>query len=217
MKKKILSVLSDGLLSGIMLCIGCAVSISVDSRPLGAFLFSIGLFAIIKLKFALFTGKAGYMVVNPPSYIGEVALTLVGNICGAALGGFLLNLTRFGDKFSQTAAETMSVKFADSFFSTFVLAVFCGILMFVAVEGNRKALAKGDSTGSLFAVVMPIMVFILSGFNHCVADLCNFFISRCSSAGDAPLYFTGVILGNAVGCMLIPFVKKLSLEKLNDD
>ncbi len=217
MKKKILSVLSDGLLSGIMLCIGCAVSISVDSRPLGAFLFSIGLFAIIKLKFALFTGKAGYMVVNPPSYIGEVALTLVGNICGAALGGFLLNLTRFGDKFSQTAAETMSVKFADSFLSTFVLAVFCGILMFVAVEGNRKALAKGDSTGSLFAVVMPIMVFILSGFNHCVADLCNFFISRCSSAGDAPLYFTGVILGNAVGCMLIPFVKKLSLEKLNDD
>lgn len=217
MKKKILSVLSDGLLSGIMLCIGCAVSISVDSRPLGAFLFSIGLFAIIKLRFALFTGKAGYMVVNPPSYIGEVALTLVGNICGAALGGFLLNLTRFGDKFSQTAAETMSVKFADSFLSTFVLAVFCGILMFVAVEGNRKALAKGDSTGSLFAVVMPIMVFILSGFNHCVADLCNFFISRCSSAGDAPLYFTGVILGNAVGCMLIPFVKKLSLEKLNDD
>lgn len=217
MKKKILSVLSDGLLSGIMLCIGCAVSISVDSRPLGAFLFSIGLFAIIKLKFALFTGKAGYMVVNPPSYIGEVALTLVGNICGAALGGFLLNLTRFGDKFSQTAAETISVKFADSFLSTFVLAVFCGILMFVAVEGNRKALAKGDSTGSLFAVVMPIMVFILSGFNHCVADLCYFFISRCSSAGDAPLYFTGVILGNAVGCMLIPFVKKLSLEKLNDD
>lgn len=217
MKKKVLSVLSDGLLSGIMLCIGCAVSISADSRPLGAFLFSLGLFAIIKLKFALFTGKAGYMVVNPPSYIGEVALTLVGNICGAALGGFLLNLTRFGEKFSQAAAETMSAKLGDSFLSTFVLAIFCGILMFVAVEGNRKASVKGDSAGALFAVVLPLMVFIISGFNHCVADLCYFFISRCSRAGEAPLYFTGVILGNAVGCMVIPFVKKLSLNKLSDD
>ena len=60
MGKKIISFLSDGILSGIFLCVGCCVSMSVESKPLGAFLFSLGLCAIIVFKFGLFTGKAGY-------------------------------------------------------------------------------------------------------------------------------------------------------------
>ena len=64
MGKKIISFLSDGILSGIFLCVGCCVSMSVESKPLGAFLFSLGLCAIIVFKFGLFTGKAGYMAVN---------------------------------------------------------------------------------------------------------------------------------------------------------
>ena len=41
MGKKIISFLSDGILSGIFLCVGCCVSMSVESKPLGAFLFSL--------------------------------------------------------------------------------------------------------------------------------------------------------------------------------
>ena len=46
MGKKIISFLSDGILSGIFLCVGCCVSMSVESKPLGAFLFSLGLCAL---------------------------------------------------------------------------------------------------------------------------------------------------------------------------
>ena len=79
MGKKIISFLSDGILSGIFLCVGCCVSMSVESKPLGAFLFSLGLCAIIVFKFGLFTGKAGYMAVKALSYVPEVVLTFIGN------------------------------------------------------------------------------------------------------------------------------------------
>ena len=143
MGKKIISFLSDGILSGIFLCVGCCVSMSVESKPLGAFLFSLGLCAIIVFKFGLFTGKAGYMAVKPLSYVPEVVLTFIGNATGAAIGGFLLNLTRLEATLSEKAAAITATKFADSPLSIFVLAVFCGILMFTAVHGQyQRVFAK---------------------------------------------------------------------------
>lgn len=210
MKNRYAALAADGILAGVMLCIGCAVNLSVETRALGAFLFSLGLFAVIRLKFGLYTGKAGYMAVRPLSYIAEVLLTLAGNIAGAAIGGGLLNATRFADRFSAGAAEALAPKLADTYPGMFVLAFFCGILMFIAVEGNRRASEKGDSAGGLFLVVVPVMVFILSGFNHSIADLSYFFISGCAGAASAAPYFVLVILGNAAGCMFVPFLKRLT-------
>ena len=212
--KKIISIIANGIMSGIFLCAGCTVNIMSDSKVLGAFLFSIGLFAIIRFGFALYTGKAGYMAMKPPSYIGEVAVTLVGNGIGAVMGGTLLNLTKLGPILSEKAAAIVDAKFADSPLSIFVLAIFCGIMMFTAVEGNRRSMEKNDTVGALFVVVLPVMVFILCGFNHCVADLSYFCISRFAHAVGAPMYFLCAIFGNALGCMTIPLIKKLAREKL---
>lgn len=214
MKKKVISFLADGVLSGIFLCVGCCVSMSVDSKPLGAFLFSLGLCAIIIFKFGLFTGKAGYMAVKPPSYIGEVALTFAGNATGAAIGGFLLNLTKLGLNLSEKAAAVTATKFADTPISIFVLAIVCGILMFTAVDGNKRACEEGNNVMGLFLVVLPVMVFIMCGFNHCIADTCYFFISRCANASGALKYFVCAVLGNAIGCMFIPMMKKLSINNI---
>lgn len=41
-KNKWLSFLADGMLSGLMIGIGCVVSMSCENRYLGAFLFSLG-------------------------------------------------------------------------------------------------------------------------------------------------------------------------------
>lgn len=212
--KKLISFIVDGIMSGIFLCIGCAVYMSAESKAVGAVLFGLGLFAIINFKFGLYTGKAGYMAIRPPSYIIEVIFTILGNAIGAAIGGTLLGLTRFGGALSEKAADIISAKFADSPLSIFVLAVFCGVLMFTAVEGNRKLAEKGDYVGALFIAIVPVMVFIICGFNHCVADMAYFFISGCAGAESAAVYFIFVILGNALGCMLIPLIKKLSINSL---
>lgn len=45
-KNKWLSFLADGMLSGLMIGIGCVVSMSCENRYLGAFLFSLGCSAL---------------------------------------------------------------------------------------------------------------------------------------------------------------------------
>lgn len=56
-KNKWLSFLADGMLSGLMIGIGCVVSMSCENRYLGAFLFSLGLFCIVQFQYGLYTGK----------------------------------------------------------------------------------------------------------------------------------------------------------------
>ncbi len=214
MKNKYISFFADSIVSGILLCIGCAVNLSVNSPIAGAFLFSLGLFAIISLKLGLYTGKAGYMAMRPLSYVGEVIITLFGNIVGASIGGGLLSLTKLGKSICSGAAQIVLTKSFDSPLSIAVMAFFCGILMFIAVEGNRRETEKGNFIGALFVMVMPVMVFILCGFNHSIADFSYFFISRCAYAYKFIPYVVIVIFGNACGCMLIPIIKKLSINPL---
>lgn len=209
--KKTVSFIADGILAGFILCVSCAVNMTAGS-PLGAFLFSLGLFAIITFKFGLYTGKAGYMAVNPPSYIPEVALTLLGNFAGTAIGGTLLRFTRFGADLTESAVKIMSAKAGDSVLSVFLLAFFCGVLMYIAVDGSKRLREEKNFTGALFVVVMPIFVFITCGFNHSIADMGYFFLSGCSGGVKSLVYLLIVVLGNAVGCMFIPLVKKLSLN-----
>ena len=222
-KNRWLSFWVDGMLSGLMIGIGGIVNLSCENRYLGAFLFSLGLFSIVQFGYGLYTGKVGYIVNRDKAYIGETFFTLLANAVGAALTAGLILLTRFSQNTAVTgldltlmerAQASMSAKCSDSLLSSLVLAFFCGLLMFTAVEGHRRCAAKGNFVGGLFLVVMPIMVFILSGFNHCVADVFYYFLAGCPDVPRALLYFLTVIIGNALGGMLIPFLKKFSNQPL---
>lgn len=208
-KNQCISYIVNAIPSGILLCIGCAVAMSVESKIIGAFLFSLGLFLIIRFGFGLYTGKAGYIATKPPLYLLEVIFTLIGNTIGTALGGTLLYFTRFGASLSEKASAIMDAKMIDNPVSMFILAIFCGILMYSAVEGSKRAAQNRDYISGLFTIVIPVMVFIICGFNHCIADMGYFFISGCQGMGTAPLYFAVVILGNALGCNIIPLFEKL--------
>lgn len=213
MFKRIVSFTVDGFMAGLLLSICCAVNISAGNNFAGAFLFSLGLFAIMELHLGLYTGKVGYLVVKQPKYAGEVTITLIANTVGAFLGGKLLSLTRFGDELAAAADGIVAGKFYDSPVSMFLLSMFCGILIFIAVEGDKKCTKADDHVGALFTTLIPVMIFIICGFNHSIADMGYFAMSRFAYADKAILYFTVVILGNGVGCMIIPIMKKFSMNK----
>lgn len=222
-KNKWLSFWMDGMLSGLMIGIGGIVSQSCENRYLGAFLFSLGLFCIVQFQYGLYTGKVGYILDRDRAYLGETFFTLLANAVGAALTAGLVLLTRFAEKtpvqgmdlaLMERAQNAMQAKLGDSLLSSFILAVFCGILMFTAVEGSRRCAEKKNFVGGIFVVVTPIMVFILSGFNHCVADFFTYFLAGCPNPMRALLYFPMVILGNMVGGVLIPFFKRFSRNPL---
>lgn len=213
MFKRIVSFTVDGLMAGLLLSICCAVNIKAGLSFAGAFLFSLGLFAIMELHLGLYTGKVGYLVVKRPKYAGEVTITLIANTVGAFLGGYLLTLTRFGDELALAAEGIVKGKFYDSPLSMFLLSMFCGILIFIAVEGDKKCTNADDHVGALFTTLIPVMIFIICGFNHSIADMGYFALSRFAHRDEALLYFIMVIIGNGVGCVVIPVMKKFSMNK----
>ncbi len=202
--KKYIEILLKAILTGIAIGIGGTVYLSCENKVAGAFLFGTGLFTILTFGFLLFTGKVGYAVENKPSYLLDLAVIWVGNLIGAMLTGGLVLLTRIGAGISEKAAALCSVKFGDSLPSIFILAFFCGILMFIAADGYKNIKIPA---GQMLAVFLPVMTFILSGFEHCVANMYYFTAAKAWS-GNALLYMLVMSLGNAAGGILIPLFRK---------
>jgi len=191
-----------------LVSMGGIVYLSCDNKYLGALLFGLGLYTIIQFGFYLFTGKIGYIVNKGVKYIPEVLLILVGNCIGTLIIAGLVNLTRFGDAISEKAYNIMEGKLGDSPLSSFILAFFCGILMYIAVENGAMGKKTNSDTSVLAGTLLAIMVFILSGFNHCIADMFYLFVSG-NYKPEALIYFVLVILGNSAGGMTLPFIRKL--------
>ena len=217
--KKLISYLFDGILAGFMIGIGAIVFMSSDNRYIGAFLFSLGLFSVVCFKYGLFTGKVGYIVNREKAYLIEVGITLIANLIGTFAAAFLFRASRFKTALvsgldvsaCDRAKACMLAKINDSLLSSFVLAVFCGLLMFTAY---RKCKEENNFSGAVFGVVFPVVVFIICGFNHCIADMAYYFMAGCPDVAKALPYFIVVILGNSVGGMIVPLFKKLSVNPL---
>ena len=52
------------IMAGAFISMGGVVFLSLDNKIVGAFMFSLGLFAVCTLKYNLFTGKVGYLFCN---------------------------------------------------------------------------------------------------------------------------------------------------------
>ncbi len=200
---------AKAVLAGIMIGIGGTVCLSAENKIAGAFLFSFGLFTIVRSGFALYTGKVGYIPENKPEYIAEVLTALAGNIAGTGITSLLLRFTRIWEKIHTNAEGIMDGKLADGVAGQFILGIFCGMLMYLAVENGRNCRDKAD-VSFVFGICVPVMIFILSGFNHSVADCFYYFTASPDLKGA--LYIITVALGNAVGGMFIPAVKKYIIK-----
>lgn len=202
--KKYIDILLRAFLTGILIAIGGAVNLSCDNRYIGAFLFGTGLFTILTFGLALYTGKVGYAVENKPSYLIDLVVIWVGNFLGTLFTGIVLNLTRIGAAMSEKAAGLCDTKLADSPLSIFILAFFCGMLMFIAADGYKNLT---NPLAQMLAIFLPVMVFILSGFEHCVANMFYFSVAGMWN-GDSALSMLIMTLGNSAGGIFIPLLRK---------
>lgn len=193
-----------GILAGIMIAVGGTLFLSVDNPYLGAFLFGIGLFVIFSYRFALFTGKVGYAVNEKPVYLVELVFIWLGNLTGTFIVGSFLLCTRIASV-SEKAAAICEIKLEDSLLSIFILAVFCGLLMFIAAD-NFSRMESGVLKA--LSIFLPVMVFILCGFEHCVANMFYFTIGRAWSFQTLGRLLV-MSLGNAAGAFIIPLLYKV--------
>lgn len=191
------------VLAGIAIGIGGMVYLSLENKTVGALLFTIGLYTICVHGLNLFTGKAGYLVVQPVSYLLDLLIIWCGNFAGTALAAVVIRQTRMAG-ISHAAEAICQTKLTDSFSSLFFLGIFCGFLMYVAVDGYK-------TTQNPIVLFLGVATFILCGFEHCIADMFYF-----SAAGvwSVQSFFRILIIscGNVAGSILIPIFKKMPQE-----
>ncbi len=201
MKKWVASFL-DSVLGGVCIGIGGTVFLSCENKVVGAVFFCLGLFAICTFGFNLFTGKVGYIFERPLRYTGFVLSVWLGNLVGTGLVGYGIRLTRIAG-ITEKAAAMCQAKLDDNLLSIFILSIFCNILMFIAVDGFQK---NPHEVGKYIGIFLGVTVFILCGFEHCVANM--FYFSAANVwGGRALLYMLVMTAGNTCGGVLIPLCR----------
>ena len=196
--KKYLNYLIRGILAGIMIGIGGTIYLSLDNKVIGSFLFSIGLLMICMYNMNLYTGKIGYVVVNKKSYLIELLLTLIGNFIGTYIIALGMLNSRFSS-ISDKAKIICDMKLNDNLISILILSSLCGVLMYIAVNNYKK---HSTSIGKYMGIFMCVMVFILSGFEHSVANMFYFSVAKLLS-WNTLLYILVMVIGNSLGAILI--------------
>lgn len=180
------------ILAGMMISIGCCVYLGCDVKWVGAVLFAIGLMTVVAFKLDLYTGKVGYIVENPPSYLWYMPVIIVGNFVGCLVAGLMMPI--------ESAQTLVDNKLALEWYSVLFRGVFCGMLMFIAVDFYKQR-------NSFLALCFCVPVFILAGFEHSIADM-FYFCSAGVYSLDALVFIIIVLIGNGIGGMLIPFCRK---------
>lgn len=145
-------------------------------------LFSFALLTIIQNKLPLYTGRIGFL---RESKIKDLLQILVFNLIGVPLPVLMAVSCREG--LYDKVVSVSQTKFSYSFWQLFLLGVLCGVLMLVAVYTKREVIT-----------VFCIMIFILSGFEHCIAD----FPFLVLNPGAVNFFkFICIVLGNSVGAV----------------
>lgn len=192
-----------GILAGISIAIGGTVFLSVENKVTGALLFTVGLFAVCTFGFNLYTGKVCYVFERDRDYAIDLPVIWLGNLCGTWLTAFVESGTRAGAALAEKARALCEVKLNDSLLSIFILAALCNILIFIAVDGYNK---NPHELGKYLSLFFGVAVFILCGFEHCVANMYYFSIAGVWSMNTLG-YVLVMTLGNSAGGVLIPLLR----------
>ena len=191
--KNIFNLITKSILAGLLISLAGVVYLNCPDKIVGSLLFSLGLISVILLEANLFTGKIGY--VNSKRSILDSLLILVFNLVAATIVGLIY---RCGSDAAASIAESKLLVFSEAWWLTGLKSIGCGTAIYLAVEGYKKS-------KSLIPVILGVMVFILAGWNHCVADC--FYMAAGSSSTLAIPYLSVVIVGNSIGSLLIRFLQ----------
>lgn len=188
------------VLAGCMIGLAGTVNLSVNNKFLGAFLFSFGLITILAQSLYLYTGKVGVLNLSCEWFL--LPVIVLGNFVGTNIIAWGMRCTRFGESLNQAAQVIVQNKLSDGWFSVLLLSIGCGVMMYLAVKGWM------ENTSTWLIVILPVMIFILSGFEHSIANMFYF-----AMAGEYSLKAFGYILimlvGNAIGSLAFKKMKSI--------
>ena len=213
--KRVWGVFLFSILAGLCIGLGGTVFLRLkDAFPggnvVGAFLFGIGLFTICTRGYNLFTGKACYIFDNSPAFLLDLVIIWVGNLAGCMIIAGLENLTSLcgaESGLNVTARGMVDGKMGSTCLSLFILGMICNACIFIAVNGYAK---NPHELGKYLALFLGVMVFILCGTEHSIADMYYWCVSGTlyDLPAESLLRIVIVSLGNIAGGLVLPLTEK---------
>ncbi len=175
-----------GIFAGAYIAFGAfacgMVSHSVEnvglSKFVGAAVFPVGLMLVVMCGAELFTGNNLIAVaylnkdVTMNQMLKNWVVVYIGNFIGSILVAVLIIgsglLTTSGGALGATAIKVASAKASLTFGQAVIRGILCNILVVLAVW---FAVGAQDFISKIWACWFPIMLFVLAGFEHSIANM----------------------------------------------
>ena len=140
----------------------------------GACIFTAGLAMVVVAGSELFTGNNLMLMALFNGRIGLLKLlknwllVFLGNFIGALFIAAITTLSGIFNQASEAVIATAIAKTNLTFFEAILRGVLCNVLVCIAVW-----MSFGATTvqGKIAAVFLPVMLFVLCGFEHSVANM----------------------------------------------
>ncbi|MCI8639404.1 MAG: formate/nitrite transporter family protein [Coprococcus sp.] len=188
-------------------------------KLVGAVIFPGGLTMVLLAGSELFTGNSLLVIpllmkeITPAEMLKNWGVVYTGNMAGGFLAAagvvFSHQISLFDGQLAVSVLSTAAAKCTISFGDALIRGILCNFLVCIAVW---ISFAAKDVTGKIAGIFFPIMIFVLCGFEHSVANM--YYIAAGLFAKGVPVYAraaeaAGVDLGaitwgNFLGANLLP-------------
>ncbi|NME35282.1 MULTISPECIES: formate/nitrite transporter family protein [Fusobacterium] len=166
---------------------------------LGAAIFPVGLLLCLLLGGTLFTGNSLIILnlINKEIGLKEVvrnlSITWIGNFIG---GGVVASISYFAGIFKTLPMQAASIniamtKLSLNTYECILSGFLCNILV---IAGIWLSTSSKDSSGKIYGCWFPIMLFVISGYQHVVANM--FFITIAKLISPENINFLQVLLSH---------------------
>ncbi len=213
-----------GIMAGIFISLGAIGAMviwgmdgsSVAKKYLGGAVFPVGIVLVVIAGSELFTGNALMSVgllnkkIKASGLLKNWTAVYLGNFISSIFMAFLVyksglwgmdgSLNSIGEVAVSIGLKKTTLAFSPAFYR----GVLCNIIVVLAVW---ISLATKAMSGKILSLWLPVSVFVISGYEHCVANM--FFIPVSTFLGadiSIAALFSNLIpvtLGNIVGGSII--------------
>lgn len=175
-----------GILAGMFIALAavgantasCTIANASVGKLVGACIFPVGLLMVLVAGSELFTGNNLIIVsvltgdVKWGAMLKNWVIVYLGNFVGSMLVALLVvyagQFNLFGGALAVTTISVATGKASLAFGPAILKGILCNFLVCIAVWISFAAKSVG---GKLAGIYLPIMLFVLAGFEHSVANM----------------------------------------------
>ncbi|HKM33209.1 MAG TPA: formate/nitrite transporter family protein [Lachnospiraceae bacterium] len=213
-----LKMLGLGILAGMFIGFAGAAStigtVTIENpsaaRLISAFLFPAGMAMVLVAGSELFTGNNLIMMaylekkIKLKEMLKNWLFVFLGNFIGATFIASLVVYSHTPDLYQGALAKSMVVMTEDklgmSFADAFIRGVLCNILVCIAIWAS---FAAKSVSGKLLMSFWPVMLFVLCGFEHSIADI-YFCMAGIFTTWEYQIAAEGLTVGRFLVYNLLP-------------